>query len=276
MNLFTANRPFATVVAIALLLAVGHGVQAETKPNILLIYVDDLGYGDLGSYGHPVLQTPNIDSLAADGLRFTSNYSPVGAVLAVAGRPSDRRTPVSDRDQELDSRRQRRLPSRSEITLAEVLRMPGTQPHTSANGTSTRILAATPSRSPPSRASTITTVTTRFRYRHNHNPTNIYRNKTACRCRRDIRLTCTPTRPSSGCSARKQASLSSLPEHGRAAHIDCQSARIQRDVCGASPRRRLSRFRTGSPSRQRTADSARPGRVLRQHHLHGCTDRARP
>ncbi|MBT8078693.1 MAG: sulfatase-like hydrolase/transferase [Gammaproteobacteria bacterium] len=49
---------------------------AGSQPNILLIYVDDLGYGDLGSYGHPVIRTPNIDSLAADGLRFTANYSP--------------------------------------------------------------------------------------------------------------------------------------------------------------------------------------------------------
>ena len=49
---------------------------AATQPNILLIYVDDLGYGDLGSYGHPVLQTPNLDALAADGLKLTSYYAP--------------------------------------------------------------------------------------------------------------------------------------------------------------------------------------------------------
>ena len=45
-------------------------VSAATQPNILLIYVDDLGYGDLGSYGHPVLQTPNLDALASEGLCF--------------------------------------------------------------------------------------------------------------------------------------------------------------------------------------------------------------
>jgi len=54
------------------LLANASAVQA----NILLIYVDDLGYGDLGSYGHPVLQTPNLDALAADGLKLTSYYAP--------------------------------------------------------------------------------------------------------------------------------------------------------------------------------------------------------
>ncbi len=50
--------------------------QAATQPNILLIYVDDLGYGDLGSYGHPVIKTPNIDALANDGLRLTNYYAP--------------------------------------------------------------------------------------------------------------------------------------------------------------------------------------------------------
>ena len=50
-------------------------LQAK-PPNILLIYVDDLGYGDLSSYGHPVIRTPNIDNLANEGLRLTSFYAP--------------------------------------------------------------------------------------------------------------------------------------------------------------------------------------------------------
>lgn len=49
---------------------------AVAQPNILLIYVDDLGYGDLGSYGHAVIETPALDALAAEGLRLTSYYAP--------------------------------------------------------------------------------------------------------------------------------------------------------------------------------------------------------
>jgi arylsulfatase A-like enzyme len=47
-----------------------------SNPNVLLIYVDDLGYGDLGCYGHPVIQTPNIDRLGSEGLRLTQHYAP--------------------------------------------------------------------------------------------------------------------------------------------------------------------------------------------------------
>jgi len=45
------------------------------KPNFVLIFVDDLGYGDLGCYGHPTIKTPNIDKMAAEGQRWTSFYT---------------------------------------------------------------------------------------------------------------------------------------------------------------------------------------------------------
>lgn len=48
---------------------------AAEKPNIIFIMADDLGYGDLGCYGQLEIQTPNIDRLAADGMRFTQAYA---------------------------------------------------------------------------------------------------------------------------------------------------------------------------------------------------------
>ncbi|MGB7343815.1 MAG: arylsulfatase [Pirellulaceae bacterium] len=50
-------------------------VAYAEKPNIIYIMCDDLGYGDLGCYGQKVIQTPNLDQLAAEGMRFTDHYS---------------------------------------------------------------------------------------------------------------------------------------------------------------------------------------------------------
>lgn len=47
---------------------------AQQRPNIIVIMADDLGYGDVGCYGATSLKTPNIDQLAAEGVRFTSGY----------------------------------------------------------------------------------------------------------------------------------------------------------------------------------------------------------
>jgi len=47
----------------------------QTKPNIIVLFADDMGYGDLSCYGHPNIQTPNLDRLANEGVRFTSGYA---------------------------------------------------------------------------------------------------------------------------------------------------------------------------------------------------------
>jgi arylsulfatase A-like enzyme len=44
-------------------------------PNIVIVFADDLGYGDLGVYGHPLIRTPRLDRLAAEGLKLTSFYA---------------------------------------------------------------------------------------------------------------------------------------------------------------------------------------------------------
>ncbi|MEI7984867.1 MAG: arylsulfatase [Armatimonadota bacterium] len=49
--------------------------QATAKPNIVVIYADDLGYGDVSAYGAKAVKTPNVDRLAAKGLKFTNAYA---------------------------------------------------------------------------------------------------------------------------------------------------------------------------------------------------------
>ena len=60
---------------------------AEQPPNVVLIFADDLGYGDLGCYGATKVQTPNIDRLAAEGRRFTDAHSS-SAVCSPSRQPA--------------------------------------------------------------------------------------------------------------------------------------------------------------------------------------------
>src|SRR5437667_9045757 len=54
------------------------------KPNIIFILADDLGYGDLGCYGQKKIKTPNLDRLAADGIKFTQCYA--GSTVCASSR----------------------------------------------------------------------------------------------------------------------------------------------------------------------------------------------
>ena len=47
----------------------------KRRPNIIIMYADDLGFGDIGCYGATRIPTPNLDRLAAEGLRFTDGYA---------------------------------------------------------------------------------------------------------------------------------------------------------------------------------------------------------
>ncbi len=67
-------RTLSFVVALVLASCTLQAAEAD-KPNIVLIFVDDMGYGDLGCYGNKLNKTPNIDRLAAEGQRWTSFYS---------------------------------------------------------------------------------------------------------------------------------------------------------------------------------------------------------
>ena len=49
--------------------------KSSTRPNVVIICLDDLGYGDIGAYGATQLKTPNFDKLAAGGVRFTDGHA---------------------------------------------------------------------------------------------------------------------------------------------------------------------------------------------------------
>lgn len=73
---------YMTPVLIIAVLGIFHScntnqkpLESQNPPNVILIYADDLGYGDVGAYGATEIQTPNIDRLAEGGIRFTSGYA---------------------------------------------------------------------------------------------------------------------------------------------------------------------------------------------------------
>jgi len=73
------KKTLLTIVFLILGISVGCRGQAPDRPNIVIIFTDDQGYADLGCYGAKGFQTPNIDKMAGEGMRFTSFYvaSPV-------------------------------------------------------------------------------------------------------------------------------------------------------------------------------------------------------
>jgi arylsulfatase A len=129
------NRIRNLLLAI-LIPALSCGLQAsDLKPNIILIMADDLGYGSLGCYGSKEIKTPNIDALAAGGMRFIDFHSngpmcsPTRAAL-MTGRYQQRCAWVADEELSPVFREQRKenIPqrwawgiSKSESTLAELL-----------------------------------------------------------------------------------------------------------------------------------------------------------
>lgn len=69
-------RPLVALSSWLLIALAGGGIeQRPALPNVVLIMTDDAGYGDVGSYGAPDIRTPNIDSLARDGVRLTQFYA---------------------------------------------------------------------------------------------------------------------------------------------------------------------------------------------------------
>ncbi len=89
---FLVKRTCTLIIVTALFAAVaGQVLSAEEAdkanpkpPNVILIMVDDLGYHDLGCYGHPSIKTPALDRLAEEGIRLTSFYS--GATVCTPSR----------------------------------------------------------------------------------------------------------------------------------------------------------------------------------------------
>jgi arylsulfatase/arylsulfatase A len=112
----------AMLLAAALHAGVPRSCPAETRPNIVLIMTDDMGYGDLGFHGNPVIDTPNLDAMAKRSARLTTFYvSPVCAptrASLMTGR-------FNYRTRCIDTYIGRAMMDTEEVTIAEILRDAG-------------------------------------------------------------------------------------------------------------------------------------------------------
>ena len=99
----------------------------DSRPNIIYILADDLGYGDLSSYGQKKFDTPNIDKMASNGMKFTQHYS--GTTVCAPSRSSlmtgldTGHTPIRG-NKEIGKEGQMPLPKES-FTIAELLKSVG-------------------------------------------------------------------------------------------------------------------------------------------------------
>lgn len=130
MNCFLPSR----IVLLAILFTLGsfasslHAAEAR-KPNFVVIFCDDLGYGDLGCFGNPTIRTKNLDQMAYEGMKFTQFYvaapvcTPSRAAL-LTGRLPCRSGMCSNKRRVLFPDSKGGIPA-EEVTLAEALKQGG-------------------------------------------------------------------------------------------------------------------------------------------------------
>jgi arylsulfatase A-like enzyme len=162
---------------VALLLS-GIAVQSHssTQPNILLIYVDDLGYGDLGSYGHPVIKTPHLDKLASEGLRLTNYYAPSALCSPSRAAVLTGRTPYRTGIKSWIPENTNIFLRKNEVTLAELLKSQGYETALIGKWHLNSDLGNKEEPQPLDHGFDYAYGHNAYQIPTNHNPTNIFRN----------------------------------------------------------------------------------------------------
>ena len=103
----------------------------DSTPNVILIFADDMGYGDLGCYGNPEIRTPRLDKMATEGIRFTSFYAVAPVCTPSRAGLLTGRYPIRHLPTNLGPESKHGLPL-DEITIANLLKEKGY--HTMAIG----------------------------------------------------------------------------------------------------------------------------------------------
>ncbi len=146
------------------------------RPNVVLIYVDDLGYGDLGCYGHPIIKTPHLDALAAEGMRFTQYYAPSALCSPSRAGLLTGRTPYRTGIKSWIPDGSGIYLHRSELTLAALLKQAGYATALIGKWHLNSDLGDPTQPQPKDLGFDYAYGHNAFQIPTNHNPTNLYRN----------------------------------------------------------------------------------------------------
>jgi arylsulfatase A len=121
------------IPSLAVLGALAAAPPAATRrpPNVVIILADDMGYGDLGAYGHPTIRTPRLDRMAAEGQKWTSFYVAESVCTPSRAGLLTGRLPIRSGMNPVDEQRRVLFPDSagglpaSEITIADLLKKRG-------------------------------------------------------------------------------------------------------------------------------------------------------
>ena len=150
--------------------------SCASQPNILLIYVDDLGYGDLGCYGHPIIKTPNLDKLATQGIKLNNYYAPSALCSPSRAALLTGRHPYRTGIKSWIPKRTGIFLDTIEITIGEILQQEGYQTALIGKWHLNSDLGNASEPQPRDHGFEYFYGHNAFQIPTNHNPINIYRN----------------------------------------------------------------------------------------------------
>lgn len=133
-SLFVTSLLLIAMIHLQPVTANAQPVQVKApRPNIIVIFTDDMGYGDIGCFGHPTIATPNLDRMAAQGQKWTQFYVPESVCTPsraglLTGRYPVRSGMASDKRRVLFPNSGGGMPA-SEITIPELLKTTGYATH---------------------------------------------------------------------------------------------------------------------------------------------------
>lgn len=163
-------------VALTLVTAIRADESRSSLPNIVVIYADDLGYGDLGSYGHHTIKTPYLDQLASEGLKLTNFYAPSPLCSPSRAGLMTGRTPYRSGIKSWIPENTEVQLGRREVTIATLLKRQGYETFLGGKWHLNGGLGNKNHAQPEDHGFDHWLALHAFPIPHNRNPTNFYRN----------------------------------------------------------------------------------------------------